>query len=137
MNKTLEYETHDLIHLRYPTWRLPWIRKLWYLDKNNYSYVYPTDPHKLNPKKRQDRRRILRKSALFKKDLNKLKLSENKRIIEIFSNRLEKLSFVLNKYIKKHTSINEQFENIKLREIHPNYLNWQIQSLFSINMYKI
>ena len=134
LNKTLEYETHDLIHLRYPTWRLPWIRKLWYLDKNYYGYVYPTDPHKYNPKKRQDRRRTLRKFALFKRDLHKV---ANKRVIEIFSHRLDKMSFILNKYIKRHSAISEELENVKLRQIHPNYLSWQVLNFFLLNMYII
>lgn len=154
LNKEYIYESHDLIHNRYFTWRLNWLRRLWTSDYNLYSKKNIKVRQKLK-KKKHTRRKLKLISPLFHNEIKKIKKStmestrgyslpgkilneQNKknRVLNLFQNRLEKSSFIIGKYIKIHNSINEQFENIRLKTLHPYYMSWKVLNIYVINIFK-
>jgi hypothetical protein len=98
-------------------------------------------------KKRKYKQRITKKHlpilnkenlvrSVYGDQYNVKKQVESKHfIIKKFANRAAKINYLLKKYINQHKNINEQFEYNKLRNLHTNYMSWQVLSICLINMY--
>jgi hypothetical protein len=140
------YETHDLIHRRYFSWRINWLHRLWNSDYDFYSKKMPKVRQNLR-KKYHLRGRIRLVSPLFKKKIKEqpikialkektpVKFNEKARILILFQKRIEKTGYIIRKYIKSHHTISEKYEKIKLIKIHPYYMNKQILNVYLISMF--
>jgi len=98
LNKEYIYESHDLIHNRYFTWRLPWLRRLWSSDYNLYSKSNPNIRQKLK-KKKHIRRKVRIILPLFYTEIKKLK----KKKINYTKFTTEKI--IMNEKLKKKKNI--------------------------------
>lgn len=114
-----EPEMHDLAASRYTTWKIQHLAKMWNYDNNIVLSKLPKARRTMTKHKKVRKKSKMFANHLFAKNIQKLShsnliLPKQAYTLQLFLNRNNKLSFILN-YIKRHANISLNYDKTEIK----------------------